>query len=103
MIHQTNEKELNKYIGVNGTITGLRQGTTMSKMERIINALRAVPVLLKQWGKGGTTSLYPPKVYVVQNAMDERSPVVRGHCKSGRNPKEKPNLNRTSFGLTNKG
>ncbi|KAF9779752.1 hypothetical protein BJ322DRAFT_1024185 [Thelephora terrestris] len=29
--------------------------------------------------------------------------VVRGHYKSGRNPKEKPNLNRTSFGLTSKG
>ncbi|KAF9782638.1 hypothetical protein BJ322DRAFT_1022236 [Thelephora terrestris] len=32
-----------------------------------------------------------------------RGIVVRGHYKSGRDPKEKPNLNRTSFGLTRKG
>ncbi|KAF9786226.1 hypothetical protein BJ322DRAFT_1020308 [Thelephora terrestris] len=38
-----------------------------------------------------------------QRANRNSLQVVRGHYKSGRNPKEKPNLNRTSFGLTSKG
>ncbi|KAF9780503.1 hypothetical protein BJ322DRAFT_1112500 [Thelephora terrestris] len=37
------------------------------------------------------------------SALSRLRRVVRGHYKSGRNPKEKPNLNRTSFGLTDKG
>ncbi|KAF9778008.1 hypothetical protein BJ322DRAFT_1025368 [Thelephora terrestris] len=56
----------------------------------------------------------PPARLVVQYCQGHSTPtttsalsrlrrVVRGHYKSGRNPKEKPNLNRTLFGLTSKG